>query len=144
MKQQHKTPCATCPFKRTAWKGFIGGVQTPKEFADLAMSEARMPCHTHLPDGVDYGQAQIPGTKEYNAPQCAGRAIYWANVAKIPRDRSLLKLPRDTATVFSWPPEFIEHHTRGGEEYANDDEADDEEYDSDEDDEDLTNIEAEI
>ena len=42
--------------------------------------------------------------------QCAGAAIYRANVCKSPRDGSLLKLPADRETVFADKSEFWEHH----------------------------------
>jgi hypothetical protein len=76
----------------------------------MAQSEARMPCHAQFEDGLDYAAAQEHGTYEHTAPQCAGRAIHWANQLKLPRDQTLLQLPPDHQTVFSWPHEFIAHH----------------------------------
>lgn len=45
------------------------------------------------------------------AKQCAGLAIYRANVCKKPRDRSILTLPADREAVFAAPSEFRHHHT---------------------------------
>ena len=110
-KKQHKTPCSKCPFRRSALRGWLGGL-SPDEFRHNANMDIRMPCHAHFEDGVDYDVAQRRGTDEYKAPQCAGRAIYWANQIKHPRDPSLLVLPKDNVTVFSWPHEFLAHHKR--------------------------------
>jgi hypothetical protein len=105
---QHRTPCAQCPFRRTAANGWLGGLE-PEEFKRLADSEARMPCHSQLPEGLSY---HAPTEAEAAAAQCAGRAIYWANQFKRPRDPSLLTLPADRETVFQWQHEFVAHHER--------------------------------
>jgi len=77
----------------------------------MAQSEARMPCHRSLRNGVDYANAQLPGRPEYQAPQCAGRAIFWSNQCKTQRPGSnLLELPGDHQTVFSNSQEFLAHH----------------------------------
>lgn len=92
----------------TAAAGWLGGF-TPDSFRVLADQERRMPCHMHMKrDGVDY---EHPGT----GPQCAGRAIYWANQFKTSRTNAvkLLVLPQDTASVFNWPHEFVAYHKAG-------------------------------
>jgi hypothetical protein len=92
--------------------GWLGGLD-PDAFQQMAQSEARMPCHMHFGNGVDYFAAQAPGTPEYNAPQCVGRAIHWSNQLKQQRPGSnLLELPENHVVVFSWPQEFIAHHRR--------------------------------
>jgi hypothetical protein len=57
-----------------------------------AHGEERVECHT------------------LTGAQCAGAAIYRANVCKVPRDESLLKLKTDRAVVFAGPHQFKEHH----------------------------------
>lgn len=109
MKRQHSKPCAQCPFRRAAIPGFLGGAH-PDNFLQMADADVRMPCHLHLSEGVSYEAAQTPGTREHRAPQCAGRAIYWRNQAKLPRDPALLVLDADGESVFCWPQEFREHH----------------------------------
>lgn len=104
--KQHKTPCAACPFRRTALNGWLGGL-TPDEFGAMAQSETRMPCHTRAQDGFSYLD---PTPEDLKLPQCAGRAIHWANQLKTRRDKSLLELPADRETAFTWPSEFVEHH----------------------------------
>jgi hypothetical protein len=108
-KKQHASPCAQCPFRRASLPGYLGGTH-PDVFGHLADSDVRMPCHLHLPDGVNYAAAVEPGSPEYAAPQCAGRAIHWRNQLKTPRDPQLLVLPADHARVFTWPSEFVLHH----------------------------------
>lgn len=109
MTKQLEKPCATCPFRRTALRGFLGGCDVDT-FVERAQSDARMPCHQYFPLGLSYGDAQIPGTREYRAPQCAGRAIHFSNQIKRARNPNLLVLPADHLVVFSWPHEFREHH----------------------------------
>ena len=108
--KQHTTPCTRCPFRRTALQGWLGGM-SPDEFQHLANTETRMHCHCAIPsrhrEGVEYGSPEAA-----RLPQCAGRAIYWTNQLKMPRDPSLLSLPRDPITVFEWPAEFVAHHKR--------------------------------
>lgn len=107
-RRQHTSPCAACPFRRSALPGWLGGL-TPEEFLQMAQSETRMPCHLHCPDGINYAE---PGPAERSAAQCAGRAVYWANQIKMRRDPNLLELPPDRTSVFTWPQEFLEHHRR--------------------------------
>lgn len=67
-----------------------------------------MPCHLRM-DRYDATYSD-PG----DAPQCAGRAIYWANQLKVPRTTGqFLELPPDRERVFSWPHEFVNHHAAG-------------------------------
>lgn len=108
--QQHTKPCDQCPFRRESAPGWLGGLSAD-EFKWLADSDTVMPCHKASQDehghgGVDYVNP------DPTLPQCAGRAIYWANQCKRPRDATigLLTLPKDTETVFQWPHQFVEHH----------------------------------
>ena len=103
--KQHTKPCDQCPFRRTALTGWLGGL-TPDEFRWLANADTYMPCHKAAAKqgGVDYSHP------DKSIPQCAGRAIYWANQCKSPRDKTLLMLPKDVKTVFNWPHEFLAHH----------------------------------
>jgi hypothetical protein len=94
--------------------GFLGGEATPEEFRWMAASDTYMPCH-QVAEGRRVKEQGFFGGISYakpdrSLPQCAGRAIFMANQYALPRDSSLLKLPRDLATVFEWPHEFIEYH----------------------------------
>lgn len=66
-----------------------------------ASMETVMLCHTKA-------KSDDPDTE----PQCAGSGIYRANCGKLPRDRSILMLPKNTEDVFSNSQEFMNHHER--------------------------------
>lgn len=68
-------------------------------------SNERMPCHSL----VDY-ESDDWKTQQQTSPQCAGRAIYLMHLMRMPRDRSILRLPANKALVFSTQAEFDEHH----------------------------------
>ena len=89
---QHTAPCADCPWTRTALPGWLGGC-SGHEWLQRAHSETHVPCHT------------------VGNQQCAGLAIYRANVAYLPRSPALLRLPKDVARVFASPTEFAKHHS---------------------------------
>jgi hypothetical protein len=88
---QHKAPCSDCPWARKSLAGWLGDTSREEWLGD-AHGEARIECHTLV------------------GAQCAGAAIYRANVFKLPRDPSLLRLPADRERVFSNKTEFWEHH----------------------------------
>ncbi len=95
-KRQHKKPCSDCPFRRDALPGWLGSISA-KEWVGAAHAEAVMLCHVRVPQ------------------QCAGAAIYRANVCKSPRSPEMLRLPSDERTCFSRPDEFLKHHARESE-----------------------------
>ena len=68
-------------------------------------AEHRMPCHLHVDYDRDDWKDQIE-----DVPQCAGRAIHFANRCKSPRNSELLRLPADRDNIFTFPQEFINHH----------------------------------
>lgn len=93
---QHKRPCSDCPWRRDSIPGWLGGA-TVSQWIERAHGEVRIDCHV------------------FKGPQCAGAAIYRANVCKTPRDGSLLQLPADKERVFGFFTEFSAHH----DDYAN-------------------------
>jgi hypothetical protein len=90
---QHEKPCGDCPFARSSIPGWLGN-GTPESWIQDVHGEAQINCHTLI------------------GPQCAGGAIYRANVSKTPRKRTLLVLNPDTKLVFASPGEFLTHHRR--------------------------------
>lgn len=80
--------------------GWLGEQFTPEEFRSMAHGEAQLPCHKTI------------GRKQ--ELQCAGMAIYRANVVKRPRDPETLMLPKDRINVFDNPDEFVAHHRSTG------------------------------
>ena len=99
MRTQHTRPCGDCPFRRGSLKGWLGG-HAPQEFMVFAMADGAYPCHTRA------------GALGVSLIQCAGMAIFRANIGKLPRGRRALRLPQDKALVFGTPGEFLEHHSR--------------------------------
>ena len=95
--RQHRTPCHDCPFARKAISGWLGG-NTPQQFIAMAQSDEIYHCHS------------FTGPKR---PQCAGLAIFRANICKEPRDPKALRLRPNIKLVFSWPLEFMKHHMKG-------------------------------
>lgn len=89
--RQHHKPCGDCPWARTALNGWLG-MMTPEAWLHEARSESAHDCHT------------------LSGAQCAGLAIYRANVCKSPRDKRVLRLPVDRERVFATPGEFLAHH----------------------------------
>lgn len=108
MCTQLKTACNACPWRTDSMKGWLGA-STPVEFLQQSEAETQMPCHLH----VDY-ESKTWQRDALKAPQCAGRAIHFANRAKRPQDSNLLVLPANRDEVFSNPQDFIDHHTVGG------------------------------
>lgn len=102
-----KKPCRECPWLKKSAGGWLGAA-TPVEFLQTSEAEHRMPCHIH----VDYNQEDWQ-EKAKAAPQCAGRAIHFANRCKTPKDKSLLVMAADREAVFSNPQDFVNHHTLG-------------------------------
>ena len=92
--KQITKPCSDCPWAKKSVGGWVGSL-SPEQWVQYAHGEARMDCHVH-PDA-----------------QCAGAAIYRANICKSPRDKTLLVLPPDKVRVFSRPQDFINHHKSG-------------------------------
>lgn len=103
-----KQPCTSCPWRVDSARGWLGA-STPVEFLQQSESELRMPCHLH----VDYDRESWPEQSE-QAPQCAGRAVHFANRCKLPRNLDLVLARPDRESVFSNPQDFIEHHTLHG------------------------------
>ncbi len=92
-KGQHTKPCSDCPWRRDSLEGWLGGLTTG-EWLNEAHGEGSISCHT------------------LQGAQCAGSAIYRANVCKLPRLAAALRLPPDREHVFANRFEFIEHHVR--------------------------------
>lgn len=89
---QHRRPCHDCPWRRTALPGWLGS-RTAAEWIGVAHGDDPIYCHTVI------------------GPQCAGAAIYRANVCKLSRNEDVLRLPKDRDTVFDRPDDFKRYHT---------------------------------
>src|ERR1035437_695376 len=76
---QHKTPCVDCPWSKESLPGWLGS-NSIGEWLAAAHGDGTIECHTKK--------------KKRGAWQCAGAAIYRANVAKLPIGKNLI-LKRD-------------------------------------------------
>lgn len=99
-----KRPCVECPWVRSSTAGHLGP-HTPEEWVELAHQDGPIACHMTIDhDEQDWTELR----------QCAGSAIFRANVYKTPRHPNVAVGKRDEKLVFSWDDEFIAHHTKEG------------------------------
>jgi hypothetical protein len=98
--------CRACPWLRTSAPGWLGEHTTAAEWVALAHGEQPIACHMTITE------ADESGVGDWTHPQirqCAGAAIYRANVGKMPRRPDVARAAADTDTVFTWG-EFEAHH----------------------------------
>ena len=89
---QHATQCMDCPWGRGSLNRWLGGGSIDN-WLTTAHRDHLVECHV------------------LTGAQCAGVAIYRANVCKR-TDFPLLRLPANKALVFATPREFRAHHSR--------------------------------
>jgi hypothetical protein len=106
VKKQHKTPCQDCPWRRVSIPRWLGG-NTAEEWIGFAHGDGAIECHTRHSHKLFI--------------QCAGSAIYRANVCKSPRLDAFrilkvlpLELKQNKKLVFARPQEFLAHHKKVG------------------------------
>jgi hypothetical protein len=92
--RQHTSPCADCPWARTALPSWLGTL-TSEEWLAEAHGEHMIQCHSAINQ------------------QCAGAAIFRTHVHKLPKRREVITLPADKQ-VFETNQEFTDHHVRFG------------------------------
>ena len=100
--------CNDCPWWRTSTPGWLGPM-TAEEWIELARSDDPIACHQTIK--VEEGQE----AGDWNHPmmrQCAGAAIFRANICKSPRSPEVARLPSDREAIFATPAEFLAHHSR--------------------------------
>jgi len=98
VKAPKRTPCSECPWRRVAPAGWLGP-ETAEGWINIVLGDGLIACHM-----------TIPGHDLADMTQCAGAAIFRANVAKIPRSSAVHKLPKNRDEVFATPAEFRQHH----------------------------------
>lgn len=108
---QHVQPCSDCPWRRDALPSWLGALSV-EDWIQAAHGEARIDCHVRQLSKRDFRVAQGPAARGRSL-ECAGAAIYRANVCKTLRDPSRFKLPPDRAAVFATPAEFRAYHGPG-------------------------------
>lgn len=108
-----RQPCAGCPFRATALKGWLGQY-SPHEVIDTIRNEAPFLCHVHIENTTGYHgddwleRAIDAGTAQH----CAGALIFAKKMCKIPRDPVHAAAVRSIEPVeILWPPTvFLIHH----------------------------------
>lgn len=98
--------------KPTFTQGKDFGVLIPFKAERIQGSE-RMACHML----VDWeGRRGEKGKTPEDAPLCRGLLTFMKNSVKYPENaearEAMKSIEKDTETVFQWPHEFIEHHTK--------------------------------
>ena len=97
-----RKPCHECAFRRDIKPGTLGG-SPPETYVGQSEGPFYVPCH------ICYGDD--PNWKtNIDKPQCAGVAVYRANLGIPVGGDFLLKLPTDTENVFATHAEFLAHH----------------------------------
>lgn len=104
MKDNLKNPCAECPFKKTSFKGWLGGL-TAQETNDAVLNEADFACHMTR--------------KKQNAQmsRCKGSQLFLIHHCKSPKFNMPLKKALDQTkkelhimgNYLGF--DFIKHHT---------------------------------
>lgn len=110
---QHKKPCAECPFRRGIKPGFLGG--SPVEtYIGQSVLPFWLPCHCD--ENYKHKASKID-----EVTQCAGTAIFRSNLGVAPlMPDSLLNLPADKESITclrcertSHNPNDVEHRYCG-------------------------------
>lgn len=96
-----KRPCHECPFRRDVKPGTLGGSPVTT-FVGQSIGPFVLNCH--LADGYTAKPEDALST-----PQCAGAAIYRANLG-VELPRQIHTLPADDQVVFASHAEFVAHH----------------------------------
>lgn len=111
MKNNVRTPCSECPFRRNGMARYTGDA-SPEEYALSILREEKLPCHKT----VDYEDKDW--LKKLEAGKtgsfCAGAMVMAANICKVPRDPKHPRLPADRVTVFSSLKEMVDAHRASG------------------------------
>lgn len=106
-------PCKDCPFSREVKPGALGGSPV-NTYIGQAYGPFVIPCHKHC-DFTDPDWKQ----KTIDTPQCAGVAIFRANIGVSPYLPAMIHtLAPNHDAVFSSPAEFMAHHMALPLEYA--------------------------
>lgn len=97
-------PCKDCPYSKTVIPGGLGGAK-PEVYIGQGHGPFYLPCHKTCDFSDPNWKDNVTTPK-----QCAGAAIYRANIERADLfPNSLLKLPKN-ASVFETPEQLYSHH----------------------------------
>lgn len=97
-------PCDECPWRRASIPGYVGP-HDAETWVAAAHSDAPIACHKTISTSSRDGETDTSYTH-----QCAGAAVFRANVHKMPRDPSVARMPADRERTFASNQEFLAHH----------------------------------
>lgn len=97
-----RSPCGGCPWRTVAIPGWLGPWRAD-EWIALAHSDEPIACHESIQEDDSWE----------GALQCAGSAVYRANVCKLPRNPEVAVGTPDRQTIFAKPSAFLAHHKIG-------------------------------
>lgn len=96
-------PCNECPWRRDSIPTFLGP-HDAEQWVEIAHSDSPIACHKTIRHSDEMWHD--------DTKQCAGAAIYRANVGKSPRIREVAVGIANREDVFAAPTEFVQHHQR--------------------------------
>jgi len=100
-----RTPCPECPWSRGVKPGALGG-SPPEVYIGQAAGHYVLPCHKHC----DFSDPNWR-VKAIDTPQCAGAAIFRANIGIDGYMPSKIhRLPANPVDVFATSAEFLAYH----------------------------------
>lgn len=103
-----KTPCAQCPFRTTAPKGYLGA-SAAEDFLDMTLKDTEVPCHMAIDYNLDdWETEQFP-----TADLCVGSLQFQTNWLKRPRPKKLADAcdaVGPNPQIMKSPEEFMERH----------------------------------
>jgi hypothetical protein len=101
-----QVPCDNCPWRKNSKPGYLGGSH-PLTYIGQAQGPFVLPCHKAC-------NFEDPGwrAKTISTRQCAGAAIYRANVGVAYRLPGTIHHLPPSKEVFGSPEEFLSHHTK--------------------------------
>jgi hypothetical protein len=100
-------PCSECPWRRGAASGYLGPYD-PRKWIRIALTDSPIACHKTI-----VVTDPLEGEGSWDHPkirQCAGAAIFRANVGKSPKNPTVATGPADPENVFDDVVEFCHHH----------------------------------
>lgn len=112
MKLKHKKPCDECPWRRSHMPGWLGGYEAEDYIRQIQFDGPPLPCHKTFPEGNGPAKAM-----------CAGALIFMKNSIKSAQHPdygdAMQHITADKEAVFTWPHEFLQHHSQSIKEWLN-------------------------
>lgn len=98
------SPCAACPFSKAVKPGALGGSE-PETYIGQAHGPFLLPCHK----ACDFDDPDWK-VKTIDTPQCAGAAIFRANIGVADKMPPAIHALPPSDAVFTSEAAFLAHH----------------------------------